>query len=188
MNKVIVFLLLSIATASASVAQSVTEVLKGKDITEEALIEAFAPADALPDGVRTRSLKLGRGGGGKRPAGGNDGKPRSKDVLITFETNSAQLDNEGKSSLDRVARAFNSEQLAPLNFAIEGHADPRGGSEDNLKLSQARAESVLNYLVAAKGVNPERLKAIGKGDRELLNTRVPISPENRRVTFVTSAK
>lgn len=186
MIKNILVLLLAIAGASAAVAQSAANVLKGNEITEEALIEAFAPTEVLPDGVRTRSLKLG--GATRAKQSGAATKPRSKDVLITFETNSAQLDDDGKASLDRVARAFNSDQLAPLKFAIEGHADPRGSADENLKLSQSRADSVRNYLVTMKGVSPERLKAIGKGDRELLNTRVPVAPENRRVTFVTSSQ
>lgn len=186
MKKSIAFLLLALGAAAAIAADPDTDVLKGSQITEQALIEAFAPPEALPEGVRTRSLKLGRGGGAR--AHGGDGKSRSKDVLITFETNSAELDGEGKASLDRVARAFNSDQLLSLKFLIEGHADPRGTADDNMRLSQARAESVLTYLVAVKGVNPERLKAVGKGDRELLNTRYPIAPENRRVTFVSSGQ
>ena len=187
MTKYLCAFWLALTAASICVAQTAPSVLKGSEITEEAMIEAFAPPeDALPPGVRSRSLKLGGGNAGRHASG--DRKPRSKDVLITFETNSAQLDADGKASLDRVARAFNSEQLSALKFAIEGHADPRGSADENMRLSQARADSVRNYLVAMKGVSPERLQAIGKGDRELLNTRVPIAPENRRVTFVTAAQ
>ena len=170
--------------------QTATEILKGKEITESALVDALSPGDSLPDGIRTRSIKLG-GASGPSASGASSnreaaGKPRSKDVLITFETNSAQLSDEGKASLDVVARAFNNEKLATLSFAIEGHADPRGSADENFRLSQARADSVRNYLVAAKGVSPDRLKAVGKGDRELMNTRSIAAPENRRVTFVTS--
>ncbi len=177
-------LLLSFATTAP--AETGNEVLKGKEITESALIEALTPGESLSPGVRTRSIKIGGATAGSTANREASAKPRSKDVLITFETNSAQLSDEGKASLDVVAKAFNNEKLAALNFSIEGHADPRGSADENFRLSQARAESVRNYLVAAKGVSPERLKAIGKGDRELMNTRSITAPENRRVTFVTS--
>jgi OmpA-OmpF porin, OOP family len=188
MHKFLILIAVALLPVSASLAQSSADVLKGTEITEEALIDALTPAESLPEGVRTRSLKLGNTSRGRaqsnQPPG--DSKPRSKDVLITFETNSAQLSEDGKASLDVVARAFNNEKLATLSFAIEGHADPRGSSDENLRLSQARAESVRNYLIAMKGVSAERLKAIGKGDRELMNTRAISAPENRRVTFVTA--
>ncbi len=177
-------LVLSMATTAS--AETGNEVLKGKDITESALIEALTPGDSLPPGVRTRSIKMGGAAAGSSGNKESSVKPRSKDVLITFETNSAQLNDEGKASLDVVAKAFNNEKLATLSFAIEGHADPRGSADENFRLSQARAESVRNYLVAAKGVSPDRLKAVGKGDRELMNTRSITAPENRRVTFVTN--
>lgn len=188
MSKLLSFAVFWLISVSAAIAQSGVDVLKGSQITEAALVEALTPTEALPDGVRTRSLKLGNASGGRSPAasGGGASKARSKDVLITFETNSAQLSEEGKASLDVVARAFNNEKLATLSFSIEGHADPRGSADENLRLSQARADSVRNYLVAMKGVSADRLRSIGKGDREPMNTQSIAAPENRRVTFVTS--
>jgi OmpA-OmpF porin, OOP family len=180
--------LIAVVVSCPTFAQSNTGVLKGSEITESALVEALAPPETVPEGVRTRSLKLGNAQGGRSAniAQRSNGAPRSKDVLITFESNSMQLNEDGKASLDVVARAFNSERLVALSFMIEGHADPRGSAQDNLRLSQARANTVRNYLVAMKGVRADRLTAIGKGDAELLNPRNPTAPENRRVTFVTN--
>jgi outer membrane protein OmpA-like peptidoglycan-associated protein len=81
-----------------------------------------------------------------------------------------------------------SDKLGSFRFAIEGYADPRGVSATNLKLSQARAESVRDYLVRGKHIDPARLEPIGKGDRELMNKVNPIAPENRRVTIVNISK
>lgn len=184
MKGVVTALALILLVAGPARAQNAPVVLQGKDITESALVEALMPTHAdCPPEVRCRSIKMG---GPASSAGAAATKPRSKDVLITFETNSAELSEEGKASLDVVARAFNNEKLAALTFAIEGHADPRGTPDENLRLSQARADSVRNYLVTVKGVSAERLRAIGKGDREPLNSRFIAAPENRRVTFVTS--
>ena len=46
---------------------------------------------------------------------------------------------------------------------IEGHTDDVGSTEDNLKLSQARAEAVKRFFEEA-GVEPSRLQASGFGE------------------------
>jgi outer membrane protein OmpA-like peptidoglycan-associated protein len=105
--------------------------------------------------------------------------------LITFTTASSELTGESKASLDVLARALQSDALAGFSFRVEGHSDPRGDAMRNLELSQRRAESVAAYLVQAHGILPERLKAIGKGASEPLNTARIDAPENRRVSIVT---
>jgi OmpA-OmpF porin, OOP family len=45
----------------------------------------------------------------------------------------------------------------------------------------------VRYLVAAHGIDAQRLQALGKGDREPLHPGQPAAAENRRVTFVTQA-
>lgn len=146
--------------------------LKGKDVTEAELIDALTPKKPM----RTRSF-------------GRDSavaaKSAAASLLITFTTNSAELSDEGKQILDTVGRALTSNSLKEFRFDIEGHADPRGSDEYNLRLSRARAEAARQYLVSHYHISEERLKAIGKGRRELLNTVNPIAPENRRVTFKT---
>ena len=86
-----------------------------------------------------------------------------------------------------LANAMQSERLANTRFTIEGHADPRGGDDYNMKLSTARAEAVREYLVTQRGLAADRLDAVGKGSSELLNTANVTAPENRRVTIVSKA-
>ena len=121
-------------------------------------------------------------------AGAGSAKQASASLLITFETNSAGLTARAKRSLDVVGQALASDKLANFRFGIEGYADPRGQSDVNLKLSQARAEAVRDYLVTTKNIERARLEPVGKGDKELLNKQNPIAPENRRVTFVNLSK
>ncbi|MGZ3919121.1 MAG: OmpA family protein [Bacteroidia bacterium] len=52
---------------------------------------------------------------------------------------------------------------------IQSHTDSKGSDQYNEKLSQKRAESVVNYLIG-KGINPLRLKAKGYGESK------PIAP------------
>jgi OmpA-OmpF porin, OOP family len=160
-------------------------VLKDSEITESALIEGLSPQIAPPageGGVRMRSIKV------QRDQSGEAQKAPSVSLLITFHTNSAKLTPGAKRSLDVVGAALNRDKLANYSFDIEGHADPRGGYEFNRRLSQARAETVKEYLVRYHDIDEDRLSAIGKGDRELLDKDNPIAPENRRVTFMTKLK
>lgn len=152
-----------------------TRVLKGQEVNEDNLLDALTPP------IRTRSLRARADGTG---ALAPQRKP-SASLLITFETNSADLTPAAKQQLDIVAAALKNDRLANYDFNVEGHADPRGNREANLVLSQLRAESVRAFLVSAHGIESQRLKAEGKGDQEPLNRAVPAAAENRRVTIVT---
>lgn len=183
-------LLLALATLLAGTVPALaqtTTVLKGKDVTESALIQALTPsqAEAAEDEpVRTRSIRVTRDiAPPAKPV-----KAASASLLITFEPNSADLTARARQSLDVVGQALSSNKLADFRFAIQGHADPSGQSEANLKLSQLRAESVRQYLVQSSHIDDSRLEAVGKGDSEPLNTSNPTSPENRRVTIVNLAR
>lgn len=148
-------------------------VFDGKAVTEQALIEALTPP------VRTRSIKVQR----ETPGGGQNAP--AAHLLITFDFDSAELSTEAKRLVDKLGRALNMQPLTEFSFMVEGHADPRGTSEYNVRLSQARAESVLRYLVEQHGISERRLRALGKGSTEPLNKAVESAPENRRVTVVT---
>lgn len=158
-----------------------TTVLKGSKVTEANLLEALTPA---PEPVLTRSLKVSRDNGAGVLSAPK--KKPSASLLITFETNSAELTAPARQQLDVVAAALKNDRLAEYTFNVEGHADPRGNADANMVLSQQRAESVRAYLVAQHGIAAERLKAEGKGDTDLLNRKVVAAPENRRVTIITN--
>lgn len=164
---------LAALVAGGPAAAQTTSVLSGDGVTESALLDALAPPAEAP---RTRGINR------------NASAPKSAKaaLLITFQTNSTALTPQARRELDIVGRALNTQKLQEYIFAIEGHADPRGSPEANLKLSQGRAEAVVQYLVSAQNVRPERLKAIGKGDREPLDPANPAAPENRRITFVNT--
>jgi outer membrane protein OmpA-like peptidoglycan-associated protein len=52
-----------------------------------------------------------------------------------------------------------------MKVDIEGHTDWVGSDAYNLRLSQRRAQAVVNWLVA-HGISRDRMRAIGKGERE----------------------
>jgi outer membrane protein OmpA-like peptidoglycan-associated protein len=104
----------------------------------------------------------------------------SVNLMINFEFNSSKLLPESKPLLDHLAKAIKSDQLKDLSFFVEGHTDIKGTFAYNLKLSDQRASSVVQYL-SSQGVEKNRLKAIGKGSSELLIPDQPEAAENRRV-------
>lgn len=174
--------LLAAATLFAGAAFAAEPVLKPAQVTEDVLVDALA-IDAPQEAVgQTRSIRpTVRPGAAAQAAGGGRAS-----LLITFPTGSADLTPETIKALDTVGRALQSDRLAGFAFRVEGHADPRGGAELNLRLSEQRAQSVVAYLVDKVGILPDRLSAVGKGSAEPLNTERPDAPENRRVTIVTT--
>lgn len=168
---------------AASAQTGDTTLLRGRAVTEANVLDALTPA-APEEKIVTRSLRVSP----DSPAAATlaPRKKPSASLLITFETNSATLTARAKEQLDVVAAALKNDKLKDFSFNVEGHADPRGSSEGNQMLSQQRADSVRSYFVSAHGVAESRLKAVGKGDSEPLNTRDLAAAENRRVTIITN--
>ena len=50
-----------------------------------------------------------------------------------------------------------------IKIQIAGHTDTRGDATDNMKLSDARAKSVMDYLIA-NGIEATRLSSKGYGE------------------------
>ena len=106
------------------------------------------------------------------------------DLDINFETGSWQLTPEQIDKLNVVAdglkRAIgrNPKEV----FLIEGHTDAVGNDEDNLSLSDRRAESVAVALTEQFHVPPENLVTQGYGEQNLKVQTEGASRENRRVS------
>lgn len=177
---IFVWAALSLFMASAAQAQAQAPVMKGSEVNENALVQALTiEGPAAAEGA-TRGFKPAKPGETPPKAG-----PGKASLLITFPTDSTELTPETQTILDVLARAVQSDALAGFSFKVEGHADARGDAERNQQLSQLRAEAVVDYLISRHGILAERLKAVGKGSSEPLNTARIDAPENRRVTIVT---
>ncbi len=80
---------------------------------------------------------------------------------VFFDTKKTDLKPESISELDNVVRLMN--ENPNMKVQISGYTDNVGTPTDNLKLSNGRALSVVNYLIA-KGVKKERLSYKGFGE------------------------
>lgn len=80
---------------------------------------------------------------------------------ITFAVNQSDIKPGFYETLNAVAEVF--DEFDKTTITVAGHADSTGPEEYNMKLSRQRALSVSNYL-AAQGVAPARLNAVGFGE------------------------
>lgn len=104
--------------------------------------------------------------------------------LIYFDTGKATIQERSYDLLDEIAKVLiANDQL--LKVRVEGHTDDVGNDISNLKLSQARAESVAAYL-QTRGVEAGRLDAAGFGEMRPLvpNENEDGRAKNRRVEFI----
>lgn len=88
---------------------------------------------------------------------------------IYFAFASYELRDESLAELDKLTRL--AKENPQLKIQIAGHTDDVGSAEDNLVLSEKRAQSVTTYL-ESKGIPLERLSAKGFGES------VPIVPND----------
>jgi outer membrane protein OmpA-like peptidoglycan-associated protein len=98
-----------------------------------------------------------------------------------------KIDAAGQNILDKVITVLNSN--ANLNIELSSHTDSRSSDSYNLSLSQKRAKAAVDYLIS-KGINKNRLKAVGYGESRLLNNCKNDAPcteeehaKNRRTEF-----
>lgn len=106
---------------------------------------------------------------------------------ILFDVNKATLKQDLKTSLAKVAGILSVYQQ--FKVSIEGNTDNTGSEEHNMKLSQQRADNVMNFLVE-QGIEAERLTAKGLGMTMPIadNSTKEGRQKNRRVDLVIQDK
>ena len=81
---------------------------------------------------------------------------------VFYEFDSAALTESSTQALDSLVDLLN--ENPNVTIELSSHCDYRGKDEYNEKLSQRRAESVVNYLIA-HGIEAERLTPVGYGEK-----------------------
>jgi outer membrane protein OmpA-like peptidoglycan-associated protein len=105
------------------------------------------------------------------------------DQMVHFDFNKYNIKSDSYAILDDVANVLQKNPHVK-KVRVEGHTDGIGSDSYNQKLSQRRAESVVDYLVK-KGVSPSRLEAVGYGKTRPIATNKTAAgrAQNRRVEF-----
>ena len=125
----------------------------------------------------------------------NNGCPAPKYKLIVVTEGKIELKQKvffslGKSVIKPVSFPLLNEVAdvmknnKNMEILIEGHTDSTGRAELNLKLSDARANSVMLYLTEQE-INPDRMQAMGYGKTKPIedNRTKAGRDKNRRVEF-----
>ncbi len=105
---------------------------------------------------------------------------------VFFEFDKSEIRPEAAFELDKIAETLM--KYPDINIKIESYTDRRGPESYNMTLSEARAQSTLEYLVS-KGVDESRLTAEGMGESNPVNDCAngcteEQHEENRRSKFI----
>jgi OOP family OmpA-OmpF porin len=103
---------------------------------------------------------------------------------VQFDTDRADIKPQYHDEIAKVADFMKANPT--VTGLVEGHTDNVGSPEYNMKLSQRRAESIVNYLVEKFGIEKSRLHAQGFGDtrRVAYNRTAEGRAKNRRVNVI----
>ena len=106
---------------------------------------------------------------------------------VEFDANKAIVKPQYETDIKRVADFMNANPN--MKATIEGHTDNVGAAQDNLNLSQRRADAVMKFLVDKDNISQARLTAIGYGLTRPIadNATTEGRQKNRRVEVVLEA-
>jgi len=120
------------------------------------------------------------------------GNPIAYVLNIYYDLGKSNIRADAKTELEKLLKILNDNP--DLIVELSAHTDSKGDSRQNLPLSQRRAESVVNWLTK-RGIQRDRLVAVGYGEKQLLNEcddGVPCTEEqhqlNRRTEFKVLGK
>ena len=109
--------------------------------------------------------------------------PAAATYTLQFLTGGATLTPQSQAELEAILTAAVARPGGEI--IITGHTDTTGTPEANDRISQERANALRDLLVG-RGFPQERIRAVGRGQRELLVQTGPGVDEaqNRRVSIV----
>ena len=107
---------------------------------------------------------------------------------IQFDEDAAVIRPDSYRTLGRIADTFSHPSLLGYKFLIVGRTVSTGRRENNLMLSQRRADVIREVLVNTFKISSKRLQAIGLGEEQLIDAAHPAAAINQRTQVATVAK
>lgn len=155
-------------------------------------LQAAAPAMTVQaEGPLDEQSEIDRSLAASQTAMANLGQdPDPRDVaralslqVVNFEVDKAVIPEANKPLLDNAVQIM--EQVPDMKLMIIGHTDKTADAAYNMKLSQERAQSMKDYLVA-QGADPSKLMTKGMGETDPIadNATEQGRFRNRRIEFV----
>lgn len=102
------------------------------------------------------------------------------DAEARFAFNSAQVRDEDKAILKKLADCFSTGALKGREMRLVGHADPRGEAEYNMVLGGRRADNVKSAIVSA-GLAEKQIATSSRGEMDATGTDEASWARDRRV-------
>lgn len=97
-----------------------------------------------------------------------------------FVQGKAELSEDAKFVLHDLAKEM--QKFPEVKLQIIGHTSSEGDPAFNQKLSEARAQAAVDFLVSHGGIDASRLEAVGKGSSEPIDENN--QDANRRTEFI----
>jgi len=184
---------LMLATAIAPAARAQSTVTRDDIINQLNHLDAAPTLDiaALRPQVTERSKSRGRNEPPpqKRPPIAPDlATLPTFNVDIQFDPDTPVVRPESYETVGRIADAMVQSTMLPFTFLIVGHVESNGKRENNVILSQRRADSIRDILVNTFKISTKRLQTIGLGEEQLLDPARPTAPVNQQIQIMTIAK
>jgi len=120
------------------------------------------------EGYESKDVELQKWGNGKYPI---DVELRPIEMIVIpekillgdifFEFDKSNITQQGAFELNKLVQVL--QRNPSMKIKIESHTDNRGNDAYNLKLSDERARSTMQYVIS-KGISPARLEARGYGE------------------------
>jgi OOP family OmpA-OmpF porin len=104
---------------------------------------------------------------------------------IKFDPDTSVIRPESYRLLGQIADALYHPTLVPYKFLIVGHTESTGRRENNLILSQRRADAIRDVLVNTFKISAKRFHTLGLGEEQLQDSNRPLSSTNQQVQVVT---
>jgi len=120
-----------------------------------------------------------------QPLPSKENKQKHQPIVLEnvfFETASAALKDASIAELNKLKQLL--DENPAIRIQLNGHTDNVGKPEDNMTLSQQRAEAVQQYLIK-NGIEAQRIKAKGFGETQPIadNESKEGRAKNRRTEF-----
>jgi outer membrane protein OmpA-like peptidoglycan-associated protein len=158
----------------------------------EALRVAATPIDIDVKEIHERALERIKKSGQKpqdRPALVEELNKQPQLTLdIQFNTDSAIVRPESYQTLGRLADALYHPYLLDRKILVVDHIEATGKRQNNLELSQKRANAIREALVTTFRISPQRVLALGLGEEQLQDRAKAGAGVNRRVQVIVIGK
>lgn len=104
-------------------------------------------------------------------------------LYINFDTGKATIREESQGVIDQIIALLKNN--VELKIQVQGHTDDVGADEANMKLSEERAQAVMQAIIS-QGIDKQRLTAAGFGEKKPIadNKTEEGRAKNRRVELV----